>query len=277
MKTSLVPFAFHHPNHLEMQCPHGIAWGSCNNVDCLQRFNKGKFPALDPETGTIAYLHRLFDCLTIIITYLFYADIQPKKKVKKKTSPKRKPGDVDAASEEPHKYLVCASCQREGLLRPHNHERCSTKKCPFYKPRRATTLSKSNITSREDGTNPDGGNSGLTKVVSRKATVVMGRKRALRASQLNPVIQATVRTMTQWLSEGNAVFSRWILHRLENGLDIPSLQQQSNIVRRCFAAVQRREGHPLQAKTDNLDAEIISRRDEYAALRPPTLEWIDGR
>jgi hypothetical protein len=195
---------------------------------------------------------------------------------------KRRTDNNSPVDEEP-KYQVCPACRDFGYYRPHNHGRSNTARCPLHTPKRANTIVfDKRVTVTEDADDDDNDGNGEdennTKYFIRKATVVMGRKKALRASQLDPVIQATVRTMTQWLVEGNAVFHRYVLHRLENHIDLPRLQQNSNVVRRCFASTQRRTGSPLEPSNNApLDAEIISRRDEYATLRPIDLEWVDGR
>jgi len=116
------------------------------------------------------------------------------------------------------------------------------------------------------------------KQAFKRVTVVMGKRRFLRAVQLELIIQSTVRTMTQWLVEGNAVFARVVLKRLEAGDVLPAFQQNDNFVRRCFASVQRAMGRPNEPRSDSgTQQEILDSRDEYDIMRPPGMDWVDGR
>ncbi|KAJ3299480.1 hypothetical protein HK104_008750 [Borealophlyctis nickersoniae] len=152
---------------------------------------------------------------------------------KKGTTPKE---DKDLSKDK--RVQKCPTCIRNGESGPVDHSRSSSKRCPSYKPRRALNVSFN----RGEGL-ADTADKGWYKM----ATVVMGQHRFLRAVQLAETIEKAVREMTQLLVEGNAILSRLVLHRLQAGIEIPSLWR-SNIARQCFAAAQRSNGDPYVPK-----------------------------
>ncbi|KAJ3279572.1 hypothetical protein HK104_001318 [Borealophlyctis nickersoniae] len=175
------------------------------------------------------------------------------------------------------KVQTCPTCIRNGESGPFDHSRSSSKRCRYYKARRAAKVSFKPVAEGGGGGGAEGFLGGARERF-QVATVVMGQIRFWRAAQLAEAIENTVKEMTQLIVEGNAVLLRFVLHRLEAGDEIPSLWG-SNLARQCFAATQQMSvSQPYLPRTDpHCDPEVLHRRDEYREQRPHGLCWADGR
>ncbi|KAJ3298515.1 hypothetical protein HK104_010636 [Borealophlyctis nickersoniae] len=262
-----------------MGCPHGQQWGHCFAGECVGYKGKGTTPKEEDDDDDAfaspppSSARRSRGKVEVPVRA---PRASKKPRIAQSTSKGTTPKDEKNVSKD-DKAQTCPTCIRNGQSGPFDHSRSSSKRCPYYKPRRAAKAFGGKKGDGEGGGGEGGSNSGGARERYKVATVVIGQNRFLRATQLSDTIENTVKEMTQLMVEGNAVLLRFILRRLEAGIEIPSLWG-SNLVRQCFGATQRRStGDPYHPKTDpRTDPEVKASRDAYRLLRPNGLPWADG-
>lgn len=147
-----------------------------------------------------------------------------------------------------------------------DHQRCSSKKCPQYKPRLKSRKVKKQDVALDD-------------IPERKTicTVNIGLNTLLVAQQLRDVIIDAVARCTDIYSEASRFLNGYVIWRLEQGQNIPDLRysSQDGRMRQFFQAVlSTGNNDPLVRKTVN-EPSINQYALLYSANRPATLAWND--
>jgi hypothetical protein len=160
------------------------------------------------------------------------------------------------------KALSCPTCGGT------DHQRCSSKKCPQYKPRIKSRKGKKPTAQDQDVS--------LDDKPERKTTctVNIGFNTLLVAQQLRDVIIDAVARCTDIYSEASRFLNGYVIWRLEQGQNIPDLRYSAGYMRQFFQAVLCTSNNAYVRKSV-ADASINQYALLYSAHRPATLAWND--